>query len=74
MAATSYSINRGNDGFHISDFTVGTLAPNANDVELRINTTDANSVNLTRKDVIQILEAFMRLIESGPLFTTTPVL
>jgi len=74
MAATSYSIKRGVDGFKISDFTVGVLAPNADDIELRINTTDALGVNLTRKDVVQILEAFERLIESGPLFTTTPVL
>jgi hypothetical protein len=74
MAAVSFSIKRGNDGFHISDFTYGVLAPNADDVELRINTTDSNGVVLTRKDVFQILEAFDRLITSGPLFTTTPIL
>ena len=70
MAAISLSTTRGVDGFKISDFTYGTLAPNANDVELRFNTTDANSVVLTRLDIIKILEAFTRALESDALFTT----
>jgi hypothetical protein len=74
MAAISFSTTRGVDGFKISDFTFGTLAPNAGDVEFRFNTTDTNSAVLTRKDLVQILEAFTRVIESGPIFTTTPVL
>jgi len=74
MAGISFSIKRGNDGFKISDFTTGALAPNADDIEFRFNTTDLNAAVLTRKDLIKALEAFERLIESGPIFTTTPVL
>jgi hypothetical protein len=74
MAAISFSINRGVDGFKISDLTTGVLAPNANDIEFRFNTTDALGAVLTRKDLIKALEAFERAIESGPIFTTTPVL
>jgi len=70
MAAISFSLNRGNDGFHISDFTVGTLAPNANDTEFRFNTTDQNAVTLTRKDLVQALKAYIRAIESDSLFFT----
>ena len=72
MAAVSFSIKRGKDGFKISDFTIGTLAPNADDFEVRINLTDANSVNVTRKDVIIALEAFERAIESGAIFSNKP--
>jgi len=70
MAAISLSLQRGNDGFHISDFTVGVLAPGANDFEFRYNTTDANAVTVTRKDVVQALEAITRAIESDALFIT----
>lgn len=68
MAAVSYSINRGVDGFHISDYTHGALAPNANDIELRVNTTDANAVLLQIKDVVKALDAFARAIEDGTMF------
>ena len=75
MAAVSFSIARGVDGFKISDFTSGTLAPNAGDFEIRIQLNDGVSTFLTtRKDVVKALEAFQRLIESGPIFTTTPIL
>jgi hypothetical protein len=74
MASISFSIKRGVDGFKISDFTTGTLATNADDIELRFNTTDALGAVLTRKDVVKAIEAFERVLESGPIFTTTPVL
>lgn len=74
MAAVSYSIKRGKDGFKISDFTIGTLAPNADDIELRVNLTDTNSAALTRKDVQLILDAFERLNLSGAIFSTKPPL
>jgi hypothetical protein len=74
MAAISFSIKRGVDGFKISDFTIGVLAPNADDIEFRFNTTDTNAALLTRKDLHKALEAFERAVESGPIFTTTPVL
>lgn len=74
MAAVSFSIKRGKDGFRVSDFTVGTQAPNADDVEVRINLTDANSKALTRKDVVIALEAFTRALESGAIFSNAPPL
>ena len=74
MASVSFSLKRCVDGFKISDFTVGALAPNADEIELRVNLIDANGVNLTRKDVVKALEAFERVMESGPLFTTSPIL
>ena len=60
MAAISISIKRGVAGTKISDFTVGTSAPGANDIELRYNTTDTNSANLTKLDIILALHAFER--------------
>lgn len=68
MAAVSYSINRGQDGFKITDFTHGTLTPNANDIEVRVNTTDANSAALKVKDVVIGLKAVIRAIESEAIF------
>ena len=65
MTAVSLSINRGTDGMKISDFTVGSLAPNANDIELRFNLLDANSHALWEKDVILACKAFIRALESG---------
>ncbi len=62
MAAISISIARGKDGFRINDFTVGTLAPGANDVELRFNTTDGLGAPMTMKAVLVALEAFERAI------------
>jgi len=74
MASVSFSITRGVDGFKISDFTAGALAPGAGDFEIRVN-LDAGGVNATtRKDVFKALEAFERLFTSGPVFTTSPIL
>lgn len=70
MAAISLSINRGLDGFRQDAFTVGTLAPNANDIEFRFNTTDATSTTITRKDLIVALESFIRAVESDSLYFT----
>jgi hypothetical protein len=67
MAAVSYSISRGQNGFKVSDFTRGTLAPGANDIEIRINTTDANSAPMTVKDIIIALEAFERGVLSDAI-------
>jgi hypothetical protein len=68
MAAISYSINRGVHGFRQLDYTHGTLAPNANDIELRVNTTDGQGKPLTVEDIIIALEAFMRTIQDGTQF------
>jgi hypothetical protein len=68
MAAFSYSIKRGVDGFSQVNFTHGTLAPNADDIELRVNTADANAAAMTIKDIIKALEAFERAIQDGTKF------
>jgi hypothetical protein len=67
MAALSISISRGAAGVSATDYTTGTLAPNAGDIELRFNTTDTNSKNLTRLDVINALQMFVRQIDAGKL-------
>lgn len=70
MASISLSIAHGVDGFKISDFTVGVLAPNAGDFELRFNTTNTNSALITIKEVFKALEAFERAILSDAKFIT----
>jgi len=74
MAAVSFSKKRGVDGFKITDFTIGTLVPGADDMEIRINLTDANGANVTRKDVMLFLEALERVVTSGALFSNNPIL
>lgn len=68
MAAVSYSINRGASGLKQADFTHGTNAPAANDIELRINTTDQNGANMNVTDIIQALEKFKVAIMSEAMF------
>jgi hypothetical protein len=72
MASISISINRGAAGQKQTDYTVGTLTPNANDIELRVNVLDGNSNPVTRKDVILALGMFVRQLEGGKTgaFTT----
>lgn len=65
MTAVSLSISRGVDGFKISDFTVGTSAPGAGDIELRFQLLDTNSKPLLEKDVILACEAFIRALLTG---------
>jgi len=65
MAAISLSLVHGVFGNRISDFTVGTLAPNAGDFEVRLNTVDINSKNISRYEMITALEAFIRAIKEG---------
>jgi hypothetical protein len=70
MAALSLSLAHGVEGFKISDFTAGTLAPNAGDFEVRWNTTDTNSKNISRKEVIFALRAFIRALEQSNQIVT----
>lgn len=65
MAAISLSLAHGVSGFNISDFTVGTLAPGADDFEVRLNTTDTNSKNISRLEMVLALEAFIRALQMG---------
>ena len=52
----------------ITDFVHGTSAPGTGDIELRVNTTDQNSANMTVKDIALALKAFARAIESEAIF------
>ncbi len=67
MTAVSFSLNRetAGFGFKMSDVTVGTLAPNAGDVELRFNILDGQSKNMNDLEIIVILEAFRRWLLTG---------
>jgi hypothetical protein len=65
MAAISLSLAHGKSGFNIIDFTVGTLTPNAGDFEVRLNTTDTNSKNISRHEMVIALKAFIRALEMG---------
>jgi hypothetical protein len=66
MAAISLSLVHGTQGVKYSDFTQGTLAPNAGDVEVRWNSTDSGAGNkVTREDTVLMLRAILRLLEEG---------
>lgn len=60
MASVSLGLNRGAED-QPDKITVGVLAVSTNDVELRIDQTK----NLTRLEVILILQAFQRELEDG---------
>jgi hypothetical protein len=70
MADHFISINKGKDGFMLSDFTTGASSTSGDDIELRI----ADGAGLKRKDVILALEAFERALMSGKLLTDFPPL
>jgi hypothetical protein len=67
MASISISIARGSAGVKATDYTTGTLATNANDIELRVNILDGQGKAVTRLDVITALDMFARQIENGKL-------
>ena len=66
MANTNLSISiaKGNSGFKHNDFVIGTLAPSAGAVEVRI------AADLSRIDTLLLLEAVERVLESNGVFTT----
>lgn len=68
------AINRGLDGFKITDFVFGTSSSASSDIELRIADVDGQGKVMTRKDVVIALEAFKREILSGRIFQTFPPL
>lgn len=65
MAAVSISIAHGASGNKMSDFTVGTSAPGSGDVEVRFNTTDTNSKNISHHEVVVKLKEIIRQLETG---------
>jgi len=52
-------------GMKMSDPTVGSLAPNAGDVELRFQVLDGQSKNMNDLEIILILKAFIRYLQTG---------
>jgi hypothetical protein len=73
MANTFIAINRGNDGFRYSDFTIGTVTSAATDFELRIAGVDGTGATPTKKDVYNALKAFMRALEDPNLLNIPPL-
>ncbi|MCI0541536.1 MAG: hypothetical protein L0Z50_40580 [Verrucomicrobiales bacterium] len=67
MAAISLSMKRGSPGMSAPDFTIGVLAPNADDFEIRINTTDAGGAPMRRQDVRLFLQAIERALVSNTI-------
>jgi hypothetical protein len=65
MTAFSISLAHGASGNLMSDFTTGTLAPNAGDVEVRCNNTDTNGKNILDHEIVIMLRAIIRQIENG---------
>ena len=65
MTAISISLTAPFQGMKISDFTVGTAVPGAGDLELRINTTDAQGNAVTLKEVQLALHALERQLLSS---------
>jgi hypothetical protein len=61
MANHFVSLNRGQEGFTYVEFVTGTASSAGADVELRV----ADAASLTKKDVHNILQAFIRLFENA---------
>lgn len=71
MADHFYAINKGKDGFTISDFTLATSSTTAADFEFRV--ADATS-GLNRKDAIIALKALIRLMENKDVNAGFPII
>ena len=69
MASHYVSLVRGKAGFKLSDFTTGTSSTAGDDIELRVE----DSAGLTRKEVLNALEAFKRFITNRKMNPDFPV-
>ena len=54
-----------------TDISIGSTTAVGADIELRVNATDANSINITRKQIIEALEAFDLVVNSNGVYTTS---
>ena len=68
------ALNRGVEGFKISDFTFGTSSSASTDIELRIADVDGQGKVMKRKEIIVALKAFERELLSGKMFSNFPPL
>lgn len=66
MTAVCISSTRGVDPYQPASYTIATSAPTTNfDFEVRYNLLDANSVAVTKKDLIIFLEAVVDELEQS---------
>jgi hypothetical protein len=68
MASISFGFQRGFEasGMQMSSVTVGTNAPaGTSDVEVRFNSTDQNGKNLNDFDIVRMLRAAVRWVETN---------
>jgi hypothetical protein len=68
MTAVSIAIARGVDVNKSANYTVTANAPTSLDVEVRYQLLDAQSKQLTKKDLLIALEGIIRAIEQGKGF------
>jgi len=61
MADHFVSLNRGEEGFRFNDFTTGTASTAGDQIELRV----LDGAGLSKKDVINALESFVRFFENA---------
>lgn len=74
MASISVGIAHGIGGMKFSDYTVGTASPSGStDIEVRYNTSDSNSKNILRHEVVIALRNIIRLLEGGNIAAINPV-
>lgn len=73
MAALSVSAAHGAISMKMSDYTAGTSAPGAGDVEVRWNTTDTNGKNVLSHEVVITLRNIIRFLEQGRMSATNPI-
>jgi hypothetical protein len=74
MTAVSISTTRGALLGDLADFTVGTSAPAAGDMEFKYNLLDTNSAAITRKDLQLFLRGLERVLAEKDLLTNAPPL
>ena len=72
MANHFFAINRGLKGFAEVDIVKDTSSTAAADFELRIADVDGQGVVPDRMGAILACEAFIRMLQSGAIFTTFP--
>jgi hypothetical protein len=67
MTGVSIQMQRGQSGFRLDDFTVGTTAPASLDMMVSYQLLDTNSNPLTREDIILFIKAVIRLLMQNGL-------
>jgi hypothetical protein len=71
MADSYIGIARGAFGNKNTDFVIGASSTATTDFELRIAALDQNSKPMSRKDLIEALQAFRLAVEGNGTISTT---